>query len=256
MLLAETNPRPIPFYLAFLLLWLTVLIATPIGLWVIGESSLPYTVTLGVLANVALAISALAFRWSARRIAITVISVIGFTWLAEFIGSQRGFPFGAYHYTDILQPQIGHVPLIIPLAWLMLLPSAWAVSEAYLAPYPKLQHPLIMAILSGAAFTAWDLYLDPQMVAKNLWLWDQAGGYFGIPWQNYLGWWGVSSLLTLILRPHNLPHRPLLLIYALTWLFQAVGLGLFWGQPWPALVGFIAMGAFICPLLWREFYKS
>ena len=44
-------------------------------------------------------------------------------WTAEAIGSKTGFPFGAYHYTDRLQPQLLGVPLLIPLAWLMMLPA-------------------------------------------------------------------------------------------------------------------------------------
>jgi hypothetical protein len=95
------------------------------------------------------------------------------------------------------------------------------------------------------------------MVARGLWEWDSttignlAAGYFGIPWSNYLGWWVSSTLLTLLLRPKNLPAAPLLMIYTLTWLFQAMGLGVFWGQSGPAFTGFIAMG-FFALLAWRQ----
>jgi putative membrane protein len=109
---------------------------------------------------------------------------------------------------------------------------------------------LAFSLLSGLAFTAWDLYLDPQMVAQELWRWQTPGGYFGIPWQNYLGWVVTSSLLTLLIRPAPLPRLPLLAIYGITWLFQAIGLGLFWGQPGPALAGFAGMGIFALSAGW------
>jgi hypothetical protein len=35
------------------------------------------------------------------------------------------------------------------------------------------------------------------------------------------------------------------LIYAITWLMETVGLGVFWGQPRPALAGFLGMGGML-----------
>ena len=37
--------------------------------------------------------------------------------------------------------------------------------------------------------TAWDVIMDPIMVAGGNWVWDVKGAYFGIPLQNYWGWW-------------------------------------------------------------------
>jgi putative membrane protein len=92
----------------------------------------------------------------------------------------------------------------------------------------------------------WDLFLDPQMVSWRLWIWDQPGGYFGIPWINYVGWVGAAAMMTLLVRPVVVPPG-LLLVYLLTWLLETVGLGVLWRQPWPALCGFAGMGGL---LLW------
>ncbi len=89
------------------------------------------------------------------------------------------------------------------------------------------------------------------MVARGLWAWDHPGGYFGIPWVNFLGWWLAASLITLLIRPRDLLRGRLMVIYTLTWIFQAIGLGLFWDQPGPALVGFLGMGTFAV-LAWRK----
>jgi uncharacterized membrane protein len=146
------------------------------------------------------------------------------------------------------------VPLVIALAWFMMLVPAWAVAEVILARHREnlgSWYALLHAALAGAAFTAWDLYLDPQMVAHGLWAWDGPGGYFGIPWINFMGWWLAATLLTLLIRPRSLPRWRLRVIYTLTWAFQAVGLGLFWNQPGPALVGFLSMGIFVI-WAWRR----
>jgi putative membrane protein len=83
------------------------------------------------------------------------------------------------------------------------------------------------------------------MVAWGLWTWAKPGGYFGIPWQNYLGWLLAAALITVAVRPHELPTGPFMLIYVVTWLLEAIGLLFFWGLPGPALVGFVGMGSLI-----------
>ena len=44
--------------------------------------------------------------------------------------------------------------------------------------------------------TAWDLAMDPFMVKAGHWVWDIQGAYFGIPLQNYFGWW-LTAFVTL-----------------------------------------------------------
>ncbi len=59
--------------------------------------------------------------------------------------------------------------------------------------------------LGSAALTAWDLFLDPQMVGEGYWTWARRGVYRGIPLTNYLGWFvtglGVMALLEALLPP-------------------------------------------------------
>lgn len=234
---------------AALLLWLLILIATPIGLWISGEGAFPLLASLGVLAQASATLLALRkakpWNWIVRM----MVAVALFAWGVEWLGSTTGFPFGSYVYSGRLQPQLLGVPLIIPLAWWMMLVPAWGMSEMILG---RRRQPLLFAALAAVVFTAWDLYLDPQMVAHSLWLWQTPGEYFGIPWVNYAGWWLAAFLLTLLLRPNNLPQQPLRLIYTLTWAFQAVGLGIFWGQPGPALAGCLGMGVFVAAAFYPQ----
>ncbi len=254
--LAQWPRFSIPLWgLGALIVWLAVMIATPIAGWVGGEGTFPMMATLGVLAQSAAVIMALVVALP-RRTFISIVAVVFIgTWAVEAVGVATGLPFGHYHYTNALQPQLAGVPLLIPLAWLMMLGPAWAVADAIYdrraiqqAPYYR----LVWAATVALAFTAWDLYLDPQMVARELWLWDVSGAYFGIPLINFAGWFAVSFILSLLLKPDGLPRRFLLLVYGITWIFQAIGLGLFWGQPGPAVVGFGGMGIFACLALYRE----
>lgn len=212
------------------------MIFVPIANWVWGAAALRMLIVMSVLLQAGAVLALLLSAWGARYTLQVSLIVVGLTFMIEYIGSHTGFPFGHYSYTDLLRPQVGGVPLLIPVAWLMMLPCAWAIAHSSRASRWQ------FALLSGLALTAWDLFLDPQMVHWKLWVWHEPGGYFGIPWQNYLGWFGSGVLLTWLINPQAVPMRPLLIIYSLTWFLETFGLAFFWDLPGPALVGGLVMG--------------
>jgi lycopene beta-cyclase len=230
-----------PSYLFLIGAWMLVMLSMPIVVHFFGEPGLVAGIMAGVMLQAGVVLAVLYATWGFRRTLLTSLGVIGLAWFVEAAGSATGFPFGAYAYTARLQPQLAHVPLLIPLAWLMMLPPAWAIGARVVGQSRGFK--FIMA--SALAFTAWDLFLDPQMVAWELWVWADPGGYFGIPWQNFLGWLLASGLITALVRPADLPDGPFLLIYIITWLLSTIGLAIFWGLPGPALAGFVAMGIMV-----------
>jgi uncharacterized membrane protein len=230
--------------------WLLTMISFPIVERRWGDAAKTRAVTAGVLLQAATVIAVVLPKWGPSTTPRVALTVVFLGWSAEFLGSHTGFPFGRYSYTPKLQPQVGEVPLLIPLAWLMMLPPAWAIGGA-IAPA---QNKALFILVSTLAFTAWDLFLDPQMVAWGLWIWRAQGqtsgsGYFGIPWTNYLGWLLVSGLITWIVLPGGLPPdtpvAALILIYGLTWGLETFGQLVFWRLRGPASVGAMVMGAFL-----------
>lgn len=235
-------------------LWLLLMILTPHARRLGGPNALYTLVSLAVIAQAGLALHLLRASWAGAAIARAVLLVVLLAWTAEFIGSHTGLPFGEYAYTENLQPQIGQVPVLIPFAWLMMLPAAWAVADVLVGRANLAR----FALVSGLALTAWDLFLDPQMVAWDLWRWAQPGGYFGIPWLNFGGWTLTAGLITaaVFARPRRpLPRAGLLTVYATTWLLETVGLGLLFRLPGPAVVGCVGMGLFVF-LAWRKWPAS
>ena len=230
-----------PAVSVMLAVWAITMISLPIVRYVWGEPGVRWGVVVGVGLQAITVLLILYTAWGATRTLLTAFGVSVLAWSAEAAGASTGLLFGAYHYTDKLQPQLAHVPLLIPLAWLMMLPPAWAVAQ-WLTGSTR---GWMFVAVSALAMTAWDLFLDPQMVAWGLWVWENPDGYFGIPWHNYLGWLAISALMTLLLRPAKLPVLPLLLIYTITWGLESIGLLAFWGLPGPALVGFLVMGLLV-----------
>lgn len=230
--------------------WLAVMLAIPFLERAGGPSARTGAVVVAVALLATGVVLLLARRAGIAPALATAAVVVVAAWVAEAVGAATDLPFGAYGYTDALQPQLLGVPLLIPLAWLMLLPPAWAVAARIAG---RTSGPAFVA-WSAIAMTAWDLFLDPQMVAWGLWRWDEPGAYFGIPMLNFAGWLLVTAVVTLLARPGRLPLgpiRPLVLLYAATWLIETGGLIVFWGLVGPAIAGFLAMGAVVV-LAWRR----
>jgi uncharacterized membrane protein len=232
--------------------WVLTMISIPIMRWVLGDGVLHWGVIASVLLQAAAVLVLAQAGWGTRETLRVVALVLPSAWLVERVGSTTGIPFGAYHYTAALAPLLGGVPLIIPIAWLMMLPAAWAVAAAITGT----QSGWRFVAVSAAAFTAWDFFLDPQMVQWGYWVWHEPGGYFGIPWVNFGGWFLSSALITWVVRPKPLPHAPLMAVYTVTWLLQSIGQALFWNMPGPALVGFFTMGLFVVLSIYRSFNRS
>jgi len=250
---AQTGNWAFPFRLRLyhwlIIAWDVIMISIPIMRWVLGDHVLHWGVLAGVTVQVAAVLAILHLNWGTKRTLAMTLLVLPAAWLIEWIGSSTGFPFGSYSYTNLLQPQLGHVPLIIPLAWLMMLPPAWAIA----AVITQGRSRLWFVVISALAFTAWDFFLDPQMVGWGYWVWAEdhtaIGSYFGIPWVNFAGWLASAALLTVlasqVTEMDDLPVQPLILVYAITWILQTIGQLVFWQMPGPALVGFVAMGLFV-----------
>lgn len=218
-------------------------------------------VSLGVGMQLLAVLLPLLPGWGASRLLMVVVVVMAISWASEAIGVATGFPFGDYRYSDALPCKLWGVPLLIPAAWMMMLIPSWSISYSLLnrvarpTSRPALLH-LKAATMTGAAMVAWDLYVDPQMVSLGIWEWANPSGYFGTPLTNFLGWWIVAFLLTIIVRPSDLPRRPLLIVYTLTWGLEFFGLAFIWGQAGPAFFGFLGMGIFVFLGWKRELNQS
>ncbi len=152
-------------------------------------------------------------------------------------------PFGRYAYTEALRPQIAHVPVIVPLAWFgMGLPSREA-AHAALGQYST---PARRVALGSAAMTAWDLFLDPQMVGEGYWAWIKRGAYRGIPLSNFAGWFvtglGIMALFEAVLPPERRdPDVRLVGQYGYMSVMQTLGFARYFRDPLVAAVGGLGM---------------
>jgi uncharacterized membrane protein len=170
--------------------------------------------------------------------------------LAEAVGLRTGLPFGAYSYTGTLGPEVLDVPVVVPLAWMMM---AW---PALVVGRTLARGPLGVALLGGAALAAWDLFLDPQMVAAGHWTWADPYPALplvpGVPLGNYAGWVLVAVLMVAVLHRVTGPAPPAVpgpaaALYLWAYASSVLAHAVFFGLPGSALVGGIGMGALAVP---------
>ncbi|MGA3056438.1 MAG: carotenoid biosynthesis protein [Candidatus Limnocylindrales bacterium] len=134
------------------------------------------------------------------------------SWVFEQVGVATGLVFGAYHYTDYLGAKLGDVPLLIPLAWFMMIYPSYVIAnlaiERRATGTPQGVARLIrLAAVSALVMTAWDLVIDPILSGPSVraWIWEAGGPYFGIPIQNYAGW--LLTTFTVYLAYRALEQR-------------------------------------------------
>jgi putative membrane protein len=118
-------------------------------------------------------------------------------------------------------------------------------------------------LVAGVGLAAWDLFLDPQMVAEGYWTWADPSpalpGVPAVPIGNYVGWLAVAvGMMALLSRVPALREPgedgPMLAMYQWTYVSSVVAHAVFLRMPASAAWGGAAMGLVAVPLgvrLWR-----
>lgn len=203
--------------------------------------------------------------WKQALTLIVLCSAISL--LFESLGVAIGWVYGAYHYSVKLGPRfLGLVPYLIPLAWFMMMYPAFLMAR-WLAP--RLRSRLLqggcLAGVGGMIMTAWDLTMDPLMVMSGHWTWESSGAYFGVPVQNFFGWW-LTTFVTfaafLLIWREQLESDPAGRVASAHWdrwaflsyLVTGFGTGVasaVYGLAGSALVGLFAMSPWLLLAWWK-----
>jgi putative membrane protein len=143
-----------------------------------------------IVAQVGFALLHGARRYGWRAIAVFVAAALVISNILENLSIQTGFPFGHYHYTG--GGKIFQVPWFIGPAYLATGYLAWVVATVLLGDVHR-RSPWLTTIgtpiIAGFTMTAWDLAFDPSRSTINhFWIWENGGGFFGVPLVNFLGW--------------------------------------------------------------------
>lgn len=209
------------------------------------------TVVLGALAGILHATSRLGLRTALLLFA----AAFSISLTAELLGTTTGYPFGPYSYTTQLGYLIGgRVPFNIPTSWFFMLYASLAICGRLLTARDSAGSKWRWALIAAFILTAWDVSMDPAMVATTHWLWHLPEGadrsllsrlllsdlFYGMPLANWLGWLltgtVVARVMLAIVPPSGwasdvAPSRLPLVLYAVNGVFPLLicaGRGMWW----------------------------
>ncbi len=149
---------------------------------------------------------------------LLVFFVITFvvSWCLESLSIATGFPFGHYHYTERLGPKLGTVPLLIMPAYFAVCYLSWNLAHVVLDKFDQRADALqrfAVPLLAAFIMVMWDLCMDPaRSTLGQAWIWRDGGGYFGVPFSNFMGWflcvYVIFQLLAVYLTLVPQRHEP------------------------------------------------
>ena len=186
-------------------------------------------------------------KYSTRYLPITALFGLGI----EVLGVHTGWPFGIYEYDASLGAQLFGVPIVVPFAWVMMVHPVLIAARRIAGNWVFLYGGLLLA--------AWDLFLDPQMVAAGRWKWEVPGAHVpftpNIPLSNALGWLLagiviIGTLNKILPRERRKEAASLAAVDALLlWTLFAGFIGnlFFFDRPGLAFFGTFIMGALLTP---------
>jgi uncharacterized membrane protein len=203
-----------------------------------------------------------------RRAVAFLATCVVVSFCFESVGVATGLVYGPYHYGTALGAKFAGVPVIIPFAWFMMIYASWVVAHLLLEGAGSPASPggiLARAAIAAMAMTAWDTVMDPGAAKAGAWVWEQGGAYFGVPFQNYVGWMAttlviyiVVSVIFRVLPRRQRPVTTRIYCGAPVWAYAIVALDQFLVVTIPELhvvaavgMGFIALLAVLRLLLGR-----
>src|SRR2546429_6882269 len=177
------------------LLWTLVVLNVVLTLVnAVFPNHLPVPILIPLLIVVPLAFALLhgAQRYTWGGIITFLVMCLVVSNVLENTSILTGFPFGHYYYTSGLGPKLFLVPLLIGPAYFGTGYLAWVLATVLVGDIrPKTSAFTTFAVpfVSSFMMVAWDLGMDPtSSTIRHLWIWEQGGGYFGVPLTNYLAW--------------------------------------------------------------------
>lgn len=132
-----------------------------------------------------------------RRATIGLVALTGYAYGIELVGVLTGWPYGEFQYLIELGPMLlGQVPLGLPVFFFPLVLNSYLLVLLLLGETAR--NAPIRLIGTLGVVLGMDLVLDPGAVGLGFWRYADAGGYYGVPASNYLGW-ALSGTIAVII---------------------------------------------------------
>ncbi len=181
------------------------------------------------------------------RGALILLCLSAFILIMETIAVKTGLPYGKFSYGGAIGYKIlGATPWPIAFAYTPLLLGAFWLAR-------KVTEKKISVLLVALFATVAHFVIDPGLARMELWKWETAGPFYGVPVMNFAGWFITAlvgaTLLTYLWGDTKVRRSLGYSAFAIVWFWAGVNLGL---QQWiPGAIG-IAVGFLLLTMMWTE----
>lgn len=136
--------------------------------------------------------------------------VLGY--IIEVVGTNTGWPFGAYTYGTALGPRIFSTPLMIGVLWWVLIRAWFDLSERWT------QNAWAKSLITGTAMVLMDVLIEPVAIELGFWTWAEVE----VPVANYISWFVLATLFARATAGGNTKNPQSLWVIAVLTVFFAV----------------------------------
>lgn len=131
------------------------------------------------------------YGWKGTFIFIATAYIV--STILEDMSIRTGFPFGNYHYT-LGGLHIDQVPVLVGPVYIAVGYMSWTIGSIILdhadKHLDKKFNLISLPAVSAFIMCQFDLVQDPlTSTFDGIWIWENAGGIFGVPLVNFLGWY-------------------------------------------------------------------
>jgi uncharacterized membrane protein len=137
------------------------------------------------------------YGWDNLFVFFTITFLI--SWSSEAASIAMGFPFGNYHYTELLGPKIGTVPMATMPAYFVAGYLAWTMGTVFLGNLGtgmQRRNLFLVPFIASFVMVMWDFCLDPiRSTVDGAWIWEDGGAHHGVPISNYFGWYLTAFII-------------------------------------------------------------
>jgi putative membrane protein len=116
----------------------------------------------------------------------------------EILGVKSGFPFGEYSYSEVFGWNFFEVPPLIGINWLIVIWGGHSIARTFLV------HKNARWFVTAALAVGLDFLIEPVAIHFEFWYWESGAP----PTENYIAWFVVASVMSLIFEKYPIVQKP------------------------------------------------
>lgn len=125
-----------------------------------------------------------------RQAIIFLVFVFVFTFIVEVAGVKTGLIFGDYNYGRTLWLQIGKVPVVIGINWVLLVLGSGIVARSFCNRI-GIKSSIVINVIAGFFLVFVDYFIEPIAMKLDYWNWQNSF----VPLRNYIAWFLISQVV-------------------------------------------------------------